>query len=808
MTSDDSEYANSRPIRENGQRHLGTFATPEEAALRYARYIGAERSMAEAAHARVEGPQQLTPDEARVAAAAEGLELLPSSSGESGFKGVVMHYGKYQARIEEKGNLRHLGTFATPEEAALCYARHAGAERAVAEAAEARGKRPRPLTADEARVAAAAEGLVLVPSSSSETGFRGVTKKYGMYKARVLERGMQRHLGSFTTPEEAALCYARHVGAERAAAQAAEVRVTLPQPLTADEARAAAAAEGLELVLSSYGETGFKGVCKHHGKYMGRIKENGKARHLGFFATPEEAALCYARHAGAKRAAAEASVARGEGLQPLTADEADEVRAVAAAEGLELVPSWTCESGFKGVTKTYYKYKAHTTENGKMRHLGTFATPEEAALCYARHIGAERSAAEAAEARVERPRPLTADEARAAAAAEGLELVPSSSSETGFKAVCNRSGRYTTETWENGRTRYLGSFATPEEAALCYARHVRDLVDGWLIPGPRPPHRPPSQAPVPAPPTPSEVEQAEAFTSMHEDQRKQQGSPSSLPAATTEHASRKRLAVAVAFAEVVLQGATPFQPQLTPESGDDPGAARCVICLEALDLSAASSRGEAACGHTPCCGNYFHKRCLSQCLQGSGQSDNDPLPIERLDKKCPTCRREQLVARTLVPGRRAVAMGHQGGHPGVIRRESSGRRAVAVGQSESAVSATASKSGHSEAAVSATASKSGHSEAAVSATSSKSGHSEAAVSATSSKSGHSEAAVSTTNSKSGSKRRAVAVDGEAVAQARLRELEDELKEEEMLALETALGVKRVPSAAAFVAALQAWESPE
>ena len=73
---------------------------------------------------------------------------------------------------------------------------------------------------------------------------------------------------------------------------------------------------------------------------------------------------------------------------------------------------------------------------------------------------------------------------------------------------------------------------------------------------------------------------------------------------------------------------------------------------------------------------------------------------------------------------------------------------------------------------------------------------------------HSEAAASATTSKSGRKRRAVAVDGEAEAQARLRELEDELEEEEMLALETALGVKRVPSAAAFVAALKAWESPE
>ena len=70
--------------------------------------------------------------------------------------------------------------------------------------------------------------------------------------------------------------------------------------------------------------------------------------------------------------------------------------------------------------------------------------------------------------------PLTPDEARAAAAAEGLELVPSSSNESGFKGVrSKRSGsRYTTETKKNGRTRYLGTFATPEEAALCYARHV------------------------------------------------------------------------------------------------------------------------------------------------------------------------------------------------------------------------------------------------------------------------------------------------------------------------------------------------
>ena len=173
--------------------------------------------------------------------------------------------------------------------------------------------------------------------------------------------------------------------------------------------------------------------------------------------------MYYARHVGAERAAAEVAEARVKGPEPLTADEA---RAAAAAEGLELVPSSSNETGFRSVVKHGGKYKVQIRENGKTRHLGIFATPEEAALCYARHIGAERAAARAAEARVKGREPLTAyearAEARAASAAEGLELVPSSCNERGSKGVC-------------------------------------DLVDGWLIPGRRPPHRPVLKAPAPGP---------------------------------------------------------------------------------------------------------------------------------------------------------------------------------------------------------------------------------------------------------------------------------------------------------------------
>ena len=135
---------------------------------------------------------------------------------------------------------------------------------------------------------------------------------------------------------------------------------------------------------------------KHEGKYSVSISEKGKMLHLGYFATPEEGALCYARHIGAERAAAEAAKARGEGQRPLTPDEA---RAAAAAEGLELVPSSSNKSGFKGVYKFRGKYQVSISESGKMRFLGNYATPEEGALCYAKNIGAERAAAEAAKAR-------------------------------------------------------------------------------------------------------------------------------------------------------------------------------------------------------------------------------------------------------------------------------------------------------------------------------------------------------------------------------------------------------------------------
>ena len=217
-------------MKENGKtRYLGTCATAEEAALYYARHVGAERAAAEAAEARVAVQQPLTTDEARASAAAEGLELMPSSSSKTGFKGVSLNGNGYQAKLMENGKTRVLGTFASAEEAALYYARHVGAKRAAAEAsAEARVAVQQPLTEDDARAAAVAEGLELMPSSSSKTGFKGVIQKGARYKVQRCHDGKQIQQGNFATPWEAALWNARNIKKEQAAAETAVATATIP----------------------------------------------------------------------------------------------------------------------------------------------------------------------------------------------------------------------------------------------------------------------------------------------------------------------------------------------------------------------------------------------------------------------------------------------------------------------------------------------------------------------------------------------------------------------------------------------------
>ena len=103
----------------------------------------------------------------------EGLALMKSEKSSTGYLNVAFnrdHQSKpYQARVKRGGKQVILGHFATAEEAALVVARTPEAQAAAAAPPE-----PLPLTAEEALLQAEAEGLALLRSEGSSTGFKGV----------------------------------------------------------------------------------------------------------------------------------------------------------------------------------------------------------------------------------------------------------------------------------------------------------------------------------------------------------------------------------------------------------------------------------------------------------------------------------------------------------------------------------------------------------------------------------------------------------------------------------------------------------
>ena len=254
---------------------------------------------------------------------AQAETLLKADNKTGYFHGVhLAHPGEpkpYQAQVERGGNLVHLGHFATAEEAALCVARSPEGQEAVKRAA-APPPAP-PLTSEEARLQALAEGLTLLKADST-TGYFGVSHQHGRpkpYLAQVRRGGNQESLGSFATAEEAALCVARSPEGQEAAKRAAAPPPAPPAPLTSEEVRQQAQAEGLTL-LKADNKTGYFGVhLVHPGRpkpYQAQVRRGGNQVSLGTFATAEEAALCVARTPEGREAAQRAAASEGQGRAP------------------------------------------------------------------------------------------------------------------------------------------------------------------------------------------------------------------------------------------------------------------------------------------------------------------------------------------------------------------------------------------------------------------------------------------------------------------------------------------------------------
>ena len=168
--------------------------------------------------------------------------------------------------------------------------------------------------ASEARQQAQAEKLTLLVADN-KTGYHGVYLSHPgtpkPYKAQVQRGGMKVSLGCFATAEEAALCVAQSPEGQAAAAQ----RAAAAAPLTSEEARQQARAEGLTLVVAE-NKAGYLGVCLDNPGYRAKVWRGGKDVHLGMFATAEEAALCVARSPEGQAAAERAAAVESQGTLP------------------------------------------------------------------------------------------------------------------------------------------------------------------------------------------------------------------------------------------------------------------------------------------------------------------------------------------------------------------------------------------------------------------------------------------------------------------------------------------------------------
>ena len=267
-----------------------------------------------------------------------------------------------------------------------------------------------------------------------------------------------------------------------------------------DEALRTAEAESLVLEKSE-SSTGFVGVASMPTNRLGhKFKAIRRSQEIGRFVTAEEAALAFAR-----------DVARCPPLQKKRAAvprmTAEEALQAAKNEGLQLVPSPGSKSGYKNVSGNglpgdQFRWAAARRVDGRTENLGRYHSAEEAALAYARAIGPEACNGEAAPAEaliasaaiVSRPStpgvprrynpslrhlpacaPFTIEEVLTHAAAEGLNLHRSESIASGYEGVqkdkrgCCKHRPFMAYLYKP-KHRVLGSFATAEEAALCYAR--------------------------------------------------------------------------------------------------------------------------------------------------------------------------------------------------------------------------------------------------------------------------------------------------------------------------------------------------
>ncbi|KOO53416.1 hypothetical protein Ctob_015919 [Chrysochromulina tobinii] len=159
--------------------------------------------------------------------------------------------------------------------------------------------------------------------------------------------------------------------------------------------------------------------------------------------------------------------------------------------GLELFMAPDSQTGYRCVshskTSSARPFEVRVSHNGRKEHLGSFETAADAAYCFAcyrygvPHTMPSSAAAPSPTRQSSKlPPPLAADEALRLARAEGLNLLRDPSTVSGYRGVSfspadSSSRPYRVRITWRGREEFIGSYRTVEEAALRYARRIRQL---------------------------------------------------------------------------------------------------------------------------------------------------------------------------------------------------------------------------------------------------------------------------------------------------------------------------------------------
>jgi hypothetical protein len=300
------------------------------------------------------------------------------------------------------------------------------------------------------------------------------------WKVQINYGGKKHNLGTFVTKQEAALAYDRH------ARQCGKDKLTNYGSIeAAEEAAAAAAAQAQAEQTIAQPEkpkpppaSGFYGVYASGKRWVAQIYYDGKQRNLGTVDTKQEAALASDQHVASNLGGqGSASTSVMTPRNHLTINAAEEAAAQAKADYEADNPPQQKpppSSGFYGVAASGKRWKAQIHYDSKC-HIGTFDTKQEAALAYdrkARQCGKDKlmnyeSIAAAEEAAVQAQAEFSAD-ALCAGPKQPTPRPPS-----GFYGVGASGKRWKATIRYDSKSRYLGSFATKQEAALAYEKVAR-----------------------------------------------------------------------------------------------------------------------------------------------------------------------------------------------------------------------------------------------------------------------------------------------------------------------------------------------